>query len=212
MDRNATIGTAPKRGTRSGHQREHAVRDLLLDQDWIALRDGNRPRLIEVKSTAAGPVLAFRTGGPTTARVLRAPRSRGRAVGLVAAARPAALDPRKRAAAMSLRDQQREQRFLSDAARGHEPFVQHATARLDAGEEPFGDSWAWIGIRRHVDELLEEAADLGSWAALADQALDREQEPADVDRARIRAVLELVARRGAQAHQALKGLAKVVSP
>jgi hypothetical protein len=113
---------------------------------------------------------------------------------------------------VTLRDLDREQRFLRDAARGREPFVEHATARLDVGEEPYGDSWAWIGIRRHLAELAEEAADLGSWAALADQALDREQELADVDRARIRAVLELVARRGAEAHAALSGLPKVVSP
>ena len=58
---------------RRGSQRERAVRDLLLSADWIAfrapaslgcadviaLRDGNRPRLIEVKSTAAGPYSHF---------------------------------------------------------------------------------------------------------------------------------------------------------
>jgi hypothetical protein len=100
------------------------------------------------------------------------------------------------------RDLEREQRFLREAARGHQPFVDQATARLEAGEEPFGDSWAWIGIRRHLAELLEEAADVGSWAALADQALDREQ-LSDVDRQRIAAVLQLAARHGAQAHEAL---------
>lgn len=49
------------------------MRDLLRNEDWIAfrapaslgvadviaLRDGNRPRLIEVKSTAAGPYHSF---------------------------------------------------------------------------------------------------------------------------------------------------------
>ena len=105
-----------------------------------------------------------------------------------------------------IRDLEREKRFLRDAARGHDPFVQHALDRLEAGEEPFGDSWAWIGIRKHLAELAEEAADVGGWAALADQALDREHGLSDVDRARIRAVLELVARRGAQAHEALTGL------
>ena len=105
-----------------------------------------------------------------------------------------------------IRDLEREKRLLRDAARGHDPFVQHAADRLDAGEEPYGDSWAWIGIGRHLRELAEEAADLGAWAVLADQALDREHDLSDVDRARIRAVLELVARRGAQAHEALTGL------
>lgn len=75
---------------------------------------------------------------------------------------------------MSRRDPQRETAFLTEAARGHAPFVEQATARLDMGEEIYGDSWAWIGLRRHLAELLEEAADLGSWAALASQALDTE--------------------------------------
>jgi hypothetical protein len=110
---------------------------------------------------------------------------------------------------MSLRDQAREQRFLRDAARGHDPFSDHAAARLDAGEDTYGDSWVWVGIRRHLDELLEEAADLGSWAALAEQALDREP-LSDVDRQRILAVLHLAARHGAQAHEALTGAARAL--
>lgn len=56
-----------------GIQRERAVRDLLSSDDWvafrapaslgvadvIALRDGSRPRLVEVKSTAQGPYEHF---------------------------------------------------------------------------------------------------------------------------------------------------------
>ena len=67
---------------RRGHQRERAVRDLLLDQDWvafrapaslgcadvIALRAGSRPRLVEVKSTAQGPYEHF---GPADRKRLR---------------------------------------------------------------------------------------------------------------------------------------------
>ena len=105
-----------------------------------------------------------------------------------------------------LRDLDRERQFLTDAARGHEPFVRHATSRLDAGEELYGDSWAWIGVRKHLAELLEEAADLGSWAVLADQALDLDPGLSDVDRGRIRAALRLTARSGAQAHTALTGV------
>src|SRR5450755_3893089 len=104
---------------------------------------------------------------------------------------------------MSLRDGFRERRLLADAARGHEPFIRHAEARLEAGEEPFGDSWAWIGIRRHLEELLSEAADLGSWSCLADQALDRDPHLSDLHREQLRAVLAIAARRGAQAHEAL---------
>jgi hypothetical protein len=97
----------------------------------------------------------------------------------------------------------REHRFLTDAARGHAPFVAQARARLEAGEEHYGDSWAWIGIRRHLTELLEEAADLGAWATLADQALDADPKHSELNHDQIRAVLNLVARRGAQAHEAL---------
>jgi len=65
-----------------GTQRERAVRDHLAKRDWvafrapaslgcadvIALRDGSRPRLIEVKSTAAGPYEHF---GPQARARLR---------------------------------------------------------------------------------------------------------------------------------------------
>ena len=60
-------------GRRRGTQRELAVRNHLADRDWlafrapaslgvadvIALKDGERPRLVEVKSTAGGPYEHF---------------------------------------------------------------------------------------------------------------------------------------------------------
>lgn len=74
-----------------GTQRERAVRDWLAARDWVAfrapaslgcadvvgLRDGSRPRLVEVKSTAGGPYERF------------GPAARGR---LSAAARLAGAD------------------------------------------------------------------------------------------------------------------------
>ena len=56
-----------------GTQRERAVRDWLADRDWlvtraagsfgcadlVALRSGDRPWLVEVKSTAGGPYERF---------------------------------------------------------------------------------------------------------------------------------------------------------
>ncbi len=54
---------------------------------------------------------------------------------------------------MSVRDQDRAQRWLRDAAHGHAPYVEHATSRLETGEDTYGDSWAWIGIRKHLAEL-----------------------------------------------------------
>lgn len=103
------------------------------------------------------------------------------------------------------RDTRREREFLSTAARGHAAFVEHAEARLARGEDEFGDSWAWIGLARHLRELREEAADLGAWSVLAEQALDLADDLTDADRDRTRAVLRLAARRGAEAHEALSG-------
>lgn len=56
-----------------GHDRERAVKALLEAEDWfvvraagslgdadlVALREGSRPRIIEVKSTAGGPYERF---------------------------------------------------------------------------------------------------------------------------------------------------------
>lgn len=56
-----------------GIQRERQVRDRLLAEDWwvcraagslgdadlVALKDGRRPMLVEVKATAAGPFHSF---------------------------------------------------------------------------------------------------------------------------------------------------------
>lgn len=70
------------RGRAAGTRRELQVRDWLRDRDWlafrapaslgvadiIALRDGSRPRLVEVKSTAQGPYERF---GPTARHRLR---------------------------------------------------------------------------------------------------------------------------------------------
>jgi Holliday junction resolvase len=59
--------------SRRGHDRERAVVAHLRERDWVAfrapaslgvadvvaLRDGSRPRLVEVKSTAQGPYEHF---------------------------------------------------------------------------------------------------------------------------------------------------------
>jgi hypothetical protein len=75
----AAAQEVPKRkgtGSARGIQRERAVRDLLMGEDWlafrapaslgcadvVALRDGNRPRLVEVKSyrtIVIGPAVAL---------------------------------------------------------------------------------------------------------------------------------------------------------
>lgn len=77
------------RGKAAGTQRERAVRDYLSERDWIAfrapaslgcadvvaLKDGERPRLVEVKSTAGGPYERF--GPEERARLSLAARMAG---------------------------------------------------------------------------------------------------------------------------------------
>lgn len=80
---------------RFGTKREHQVRDVLRDDDWlvirtpgskgamdlIAIRDGNRPRLVQVKGTAAGPFSDF---GPAAREKLRGEAKLGGADALLA--------------------------------------------------------------------------------------------------------------------------------
>lgn len=88
-----------------------------------------------------------------------------------------------------------EQRFLARAAGTQHPeFVVQATRRLDLGQELYGDEWEGRSIESFLEELLEEAADLGAWAALAIQTT---RDPGVVQ------LLELAAQYGARAHEAL---------
>jgi hypothetical protein len=105
-----------------------------------------------------------------------------------------------------LRDVDRERQFLHDAARAHDPFVEHANARL----EPLSDSWLWIGIRRHLHELLKVTADLGAGAVLTDQSLRCEQGLSDIDRARVGAVLVVAARHAAQAQGSITAVLRAL--
>lgn len=104
---------------------------------------------------------------------------------------------------MTERDSFRERRWLAEAACGHAAFIEQALARLEAGQAEFGDSWAWIGVRRHVAELTEEASDLGAWAVLCDQALDLDAGLSSEQREHLRQTLRRVAALGAAAHRLL---------
>jgi hypothetical protein len=71
------------------------------------------------------------------------------------------------------RDLDRERRFLRAASPFAPPFREHASKRLAAGEEEYGDSWATRGIVDLLSEIAEECTDIGAWAALTEQALDQ---------------------------------------
>lgn len=114
----------------------------------------------------------------------------------------AAVSPATRAP----RDRIREHAFLAAPARLHghagECWAASARLRLEAGQAAYGDRWRTLGLPRLLDELAEEAADLGAWAALAEQALDgADLDP--VDAVEVRRALEVAASAGAAAYAAL---------
>lgn len=98
------------------------------------------------------------------------------------------------------RDRDRERSFLEGA--GCERFALPARARLEEGARCYADAWASRGLPALVAELAEEAADIGAWGALADQALELEDlEPSarEAMGGRLRAAVE----HGAHARRAL---------
>lgn len=90
---------------------------------------------------------------------------------------------------------------------GGAPFVAHAAARLALGERAYGDAWAQRSVPDLLNELLEEAADLGAWAVLVLQSLDA----LDADhRAIVEAAVLDAARAGARAHGVLVGALQAI--
>jgi hypothetical protein len=107
---------------------------------------------------------------------------------------------------MSARDVRKEKGWLHQAelAAGASGFVDHALERLDAGDGLYGDRWTQLGLQALVGELLEEAADLGSWGVLALEALEQEQGFEDAERDFIETTLRAAILWGAYSHQALE--------
>ena len=115
---------------------------------------------------------------------------------------------------MTARDRTRERTFLARAAAPHgragDRWAACARGRLEAGQAEYGDRWAVVGLARLLEELGEEAADLGAWAA-ATQALDL----ADLRPARaveVHRVLASAARAGADAYAALLPHRRALGP
>jgi hypothetical protein len=106
------------------------------------------------------------------------------------------MSPRK------IRNESRERFWLQGAERGagRSGFASHALMRLAAGERAYGDRWAGMGIDHLLGELSEEAADIGAWAVLALQALEREGELGASDDEWIAARLRAAILWGAYAH------------
>jgi len=81
-------------------------------------------------------------------------------------------------------------------------FARGVGRRLAVGEELYGDRWAVLGIPKLIDELSEEALDLGAWGVLALQALEQ-QELAENHRERVATRLRATILWGAYAHSEL---------
>jgi len=92
---------------------------------------------------------------------------------------------------------------LAEAEAGESGFAAHVRRRLAAGEELYGARWAQLGLARLVDELAEEAADLGSWGVLALEALENEPDIDPAQRELIATTLHAAILWGAYAHNAL---------
>jgi len=106
--------------------------------------------------------------------------------------------------AVLARDRYRERRWLESVVTNvPSKFAAHARERLEMGEGLYGARWATMGIARLLDELAEEAVDLGAWSALALQALDGEDLAPSL-RDEIVAQLRAAACAGAQAHAAVE--------
>lgn len=103
------------------------------------------------------------------------------------------------------RDQRLERAWLTEAARagGAPTFAEQALLRLADGESAYGDRWAELSLARLIDELAEEAADLGAWGVLALQALRRDAPPDDPVGAAIASRLHGAILAGARAHRDL---------
>lgn len=106
---------------------------------------------------------------------------------------------------MSSRDVAREQVWLRSAEQsaGASGFADHALRRLEAGDHLYGDRWVRIGLDALIDELLAEAADLGSWGVLALEAVERVQGVDEADRELIVAAVQATLLWGAFSHHAL---------
>jgi hypothetical protein len=108
------------------------------------------------------------------------------------------------------RDLERERGFLLDAARGREQFVTDVVERLTAGAVEYDDSWRWCGLSTLLREAREEGSDLAGWSVLAVQAADRDHRLSEVQRGQLAAILAVVARHGAAAHESLTAGLRIV--
>lgn len=101
---------------------------------------------------------------------------------------------------MSARDRNQERAFLAGV--GPQAFADVITARLDAQDPEFGDSFAWMALTAFWRELGDEAIDLAAWATLLARRYELERiQPERLHQ--IRGALIAAAHHARQAHDIL---------
>ncbi len=109
------------------------------------------------------------------------------------------------------RDDELEQAFLAAAEQhaGVTGYAARVRRRLDAGEQLYGaDAFRRRTPLELLDELREEAADLGGWAVLLAQVLNDDPQLAAPRARRARTDLQRVAAIGAVIDEVLARLAR----
>jgi len=104
------------------------------------------------------------------------------------------------------RDPDRERCFLHRAAGLTRAWASHVRDRLDQGQHAHGDTWANRRLDEMLDEMHEDAADLGGWAVLAAHLLDARDDLDATDREEIERGLRIAAHYGARAWAYVEGV------
>ncbi|MGI8730825.1 MAG: hypothetical protein ACR2LK_12700 [Solirubrobacteraceae bacterium] len=87
-------------------------------------------------------------------------------------------------------------------------FAGRALARIEAQHDELGESYLYGSLAALVRELAEEAEDLGAWAALLADRVERDDRP-DADRAR--ALLAGIAQRAGEADALIGELRRMLA-
>lgn len=90
-----------------------------------------------------------------------------------------------------------------------EPFVCHASRRLDEGEATHGEKWRSQSVAELLAELREEAADIGGWGALTLERL-KDAGLSEPQTAAIHAAVLAAIGHGARAHMELRAASELL--
>lgn len=108
---------------------------------------------------------------------------------------------------MSARDEAYEYRWLVKAERMVDAgagWVRRVLDRLNLGDDLYGDQWAGRPVDDLIQEIREEAEDIGAWAVLAAQRIRDHDQLDPVTKAQVLDWITHAAACGAQADELLR--------